>query len=56
VSAWTRHRATAAPRTTSGACSRPGGIASPDDVEYDERQILFRWSEQKLVVVMDLDG
>jgi hypothetical protein len=33
-----------------------GGIAPPDAVEYDEREILFRWSEQKLVVVMDLDG
>jgi hypothetical protein len=33
-----------------------GDFLPPDDVQYDEASIIFRWHEPKLAVVLDLDG
>jgi hypothetical protein len=32
-----------------------GGVAPPDDVEALPGELVFRWNEQKLAVVVELD-
>ena len=33
-----------------------GGVAQPDLVEYAPDEVIFRWSEEKLAVVLDLES
>ncbi len=35
---------------------RTGGVAQPDEVDYGQDELVFRWSEQKLAVVVDLES
>ena len=51
-----RRPATAPPSATSARCSRAGGVAQPDVVDYAPDEIVFRWSEEKLAVVLDLES
>ena len=30
------------------------GLPQPDDVEYGEAEVVFRWEEQKLAVAIDV--
>ena len=33
-----------------------GGVAQPDRVDYAPDEVIFRWSEEKLAVVLDMDS
>ena len=33
-----------------------GGVAPPDHVDYAPGELIFRWSEEKLAVVVDLES
>jgi hypothetical protein len=35
---------------------RSGGVAQPDRVDYAPDEIILRWTEQKLAVVVDLES
>jgi hypothetical protein len=35
---------------------RSGGVAQPDRVDYAPDEVIFRWSEEKLAVVLDLES
>jgi hypothetical protein len=35
---------------------RTGGVAQPDQVDYAPDELILRWSEQKLAVVVDLNS
>ena len=35
---------------------RSGGVAQPDLVDYAPDEVIFRWTEEKLAVVLDLES